>query len=129
MTNKKTSMNLDENVSSALCYVLTWITGIIFYFMEKENKTVRFHAMQSILTFLPLMILGSIFGWIGAPKWTYGSGPYGIGGFDPGIPALTYLSWIIWIIMLILWILLIIKAYQGEKFKLPVVGDMAEKHV
>jgi len=53
----KSSMNLEENVAGALCYVIVWITGIIFFFLEKENKTVRFHAMQSILTFLPLTIL------------------------------------------------------------------------
>lgn len=125
MAKEKTSMNLDENIASALCYVLTWLTGIIFYLLEKENKTVRFHAMQSILTFLPLTILGWLFGWLGAPKWT-GYGAYF--GWDPGIPALIWLSWVIWVILFLLWIFLIIKAYQGEKFKLPVVGDIAEKH-
>jgi len=47
---------------------------------------------------------------------------------NPGIPVLIYLSWIIWAISFVLWIVLMIKAYQGEKFKLPVVGDIAEKH-
>ena len=118
----KTSMNLDENIAGLLCYLLTWVTGIIFYLMEKENKTVRFHALQSILTFIPLMVLGWIFGWVGAPRWDWYT------GFSPGIPALIYLSWIIWVITVILWLILIIKAYQGEKFKLPVIGDIAEKH-
>lgn len=123
---EESSMKMEENVASALCYVLTWLTGIIFYFLEKKNKTVRFHAMQSILTFIPLTILGWLLGWLGAPKvhwsggWSY--------SYDPGIPALIYLSWIIWIVMFVLWVILIIKAYQGEKFKLPVVGDIAEKH-
>ena len=125
----KTSMNLEENIASVLCYVLVWVTGIIFFFMEKKNKTVRFHAMQSILTFLPLSIIAWIVGWIGAPKWTYGYGPYGVGGFDPGIPALIWLSWLIWAITVILWLILMFKAYQGEKFKLPIVGDIAEKHI
>ena len=128
MTKAKTSMNIEENIASALCYVLTWITGIIFYLMEKENKTVRFHAMQSILTFLPLMIIGWIVGFIGAPSVGWGYGYYGA-SYNPGIPALIWLSWLIYVIMFILWIVLIIKAYQGEKFKLPVVGDIAEKHI
>jgi uncharacterized membrane protein len=126
---EKTSMNLDENLAGALCYVLAWITGIIFYFIEKENKFVKFHAMQSILTFLPLTILGSILGWIGAPKWNYGGGYYNLGSFDPGIPALIWASWVIYAITVILWLVLMIKAYQGEKFKLPIVGDIAEKQV
>ena len=122
MAKAKTTMNLEENVASALCYVLTWITGIIFYFLEKDNKTVRFHAMQSILTFLPLTIIGYIFGWIGAPSigWGY--------SYNPGIPVLIWLSWAIYAVTFILWLILIIKAYQGEKFKLPIVGDIAEKN-
>jgi len=122
---EKTSMNLEENVAGLLCYLLIWVTGIVFFLLEKKNKTVRFHAMQSILTFLPLSIIAWIVGWIGAPKW---SGGWYYGHFDPGIPALIYLSWIIWAVTVILWIVLMIKAYQGQKFKLPVIGDIAEKH-
>ena len=45
---KKTSMGLEENVASGLCYIAGFITGLIFYFSEKDNKTVKFHALQSI---------------------------------------------------------------------------------
>ena len=123
------TMNMEENVASTLCYVLTWLTGLIFYFMEKKNKTVRFHAMQSILTFLPLMIISYALWWIGAPKWSYGGSWYGIGSYDPGIPALLWISYGLWALTGILWLILVFKAYQGEKFKLPIVGDIAEKHV
>ena len=108
----KTSTNLDENVASLLCYLLIWITGIIFLLIENENKTVKFHAMQSILTFLPLSIL-SFF--ISAISWY--------------IPFFYVLNWLIWLLMFILWIVLMIKAFQGEKFKVPIVGDIAEKQV
>ncbi len=130
MTNAKSTMNLEENIASLLCYLVVWITGLIFYFLEKENKTVRFHALQSILTFLPLTILGYVLGWIGAPKVAYGGyGWWGTGvTIDPGIPALVWASWGVNILMFVLWLILIIKAYQGEKFKLPIVGDIAEKH-
>ncbi|MEF8879955.1 MAG: DUF4870 domain-containing protein [Candidatus Thermoplasmatota archaeon] len=121
----KTSMNLDENVASALCYVLTWLTGIIFYLMEKENKTVRFHAMQSILTFLPLTILGYIFqGILGVSHSTV----YGY-SYATHFTPFYYIGILIYLIMLVLWLVLIFKAYQGEKFKLPVIGDIAENHV
>ncbi len=110
---EESSMNMEENIASFLCYLVVWVTGIIFYLMEKKNKTIRFHAMQSILTFLPLSILGWLFGW---------------GAWTPCNQALIYLSWVIWLITFILWIILMIKAYQGEKFKLPIVGDIAEKH-
>ncbi|MFH1101233.1 MAG: DUF4870 domain-containing protein [Methanobacteriota archaeon] len=124
----KTSMNIEENVAGLLCYIGVWVTGLIFYFAEKQNKIVRFHAMQSILTFLPLTIISWVVGWIGAPRWNYTPGYWGYGDFSPGIPALVYLSWILWVITVILWLVLMIKAYQGQKFKLPIIGDIAEKH-
>ena len=126
-TKSDSTMNMEENVASALCYVLTWLTGLIFYFMEKENKTVRFHAMQSILTFIPLTIIAWVLGWIGRPTWSYG-GYYGGGyGFSPGIPALVWASWGIWALTGILWIILVFNAYQGKKLKLPIIGNIAEK--
>jgi uncharacterized membrane protein len=120
----KTSMNLEENIASMLCYIGAWITGIIFIAMEKENKTVRFHAWQSFLTFLPLTIVAPIIGWIGAPKWT---GGWYYGNFDPGITALIWLSWIIYLMIFVLWLIFIIMAVQNKKFKLPIIGNIAEK--
>jgi uncharacterized membrane protein len=101
----KATFGLDENVASALCYVLIWVTGIIFYLMEKTNRMVKFHALQSILVFLPLNILYWIIWYVFWP-----------------------LAFLIGIVMFILWIVLIIKAYQGEMFKLPIAGDIAEDH-
>ena len=120
----KTSLNLEENIESMLCYIGAWITGIIFIALEKENKTVKFHAKQSLFLFLPLTIIAPIIGWIGAPKWT---GGWYYGHFDPGIAALVWLSWIIYLIILVLFIVLIVTAYQGKKLKIPIVGDLAEK--
>jgi uncharacterized membrane protein len=122
---EKATFGLDENIASAACYVLGWITGIIFFVMEKDNKTVRFHAMQSILTFLPLMIIlwiiGAIVGMmiIGAA----GIGAIGIWGIVSLIMTL------LWIVMLLLWLFLMFKAYQGEKFLVPIVGPIAESQV
>jgi len=102
-----TSTKLDENVASLLCYVLGWISGIVFLILEPENKTVRFHAIQSIIVFGALSIASAIFTWIPWIGWIIGV-IIGITGF-------------------ILWIVLMVKAYQGEKYKLPVAGEMAEK--
>jgi len=120
-------MNMEENVESTLCYIVIWITGFIFYFMEKENKTVRFHAMQSILTFLPLTILGWIFyGPLGisSTRVEY----YGYGYAVPTVSIFWYIGMLINLVTFILWLILVIKAYKGEKFKLPIIGDIAEKH-
>jgi uncharacterized membrane protein len=114
----KATFGLDENVASAACYVLGWLTGIIFFLVEKDNKTVKFHAMQSILTFLPLTILI----WIISAIF-FGAFIYGMWGIWSLIITL------IEIVMLLLWLFLMFKAYQGEKFKVPIVGDIAENQV
>src|SRR4030042_6870725 len=104
----KTSTGMQANLEALLCYLLGFVTGIIFYIVEKENKFVRFHAMQSIITFGFLFVLGIIL---------------------TIIPVLgIILSPILWILQLILWIILMIKSYQGEKITLPVAGDIAEKN-
>jgi len=105
----KTSLGLEENIEGLLCYVLGWLTGIIFVVLEKENKFVRFHAFQSIATFLILMVAG----WIARSL-----------GFIFAIFGV-----LIGILTFILWIILMWKAYKGEMYKLPIVGDWAEKQV
>jgi len=94
----------DKNLKATLCYVGVWVTGLIFLLIEKDED-IRFHAMQSLITFGGLTILTMIplFGWIIAP--------------------------LVMIFSFILWLVLIIKTYQGEKFKLPVIGDFAESQL
>lgn len=105
----KTSMNLEENVAGLLCYVVGWITGIVFLVLEKENTFVRFHALQSILTFLPLSVIAWLLGWIPFVGWALGA--------------------LVSILMVILWLILMYKAYQGERYKLPLAGEIAEKGI
>jgi len=118
MVKEKTSLGLEENIEGALCYLLLWVSGIVLYVVEKDNKFVKFHAVQSILVFLPLQILWFIFGGFGF----FGAYWWGAWAF------IVICGWIIAAIMLLLWLILMLKAYQGEKFKLPIVGDIAEKH-
>jgi uncharacterized membrane protein len=109
---EKATFGLDENIASALTYVLGFITGIIFILMEKENKTVRFHAMQSNITSGILVVIQIVLMVVAFI-----------------IPFIGILSLLIGLVGIILWLVLIIKAFQGEKFKLPVIGDMAESYV
>ena len=105
----KSSTGLDENVAGLLCYVLGWLTGLVFLLIEKDSEFVKFHAMQSVVTFLGLTIISFVLRWI----------PY-IG---------RVIAPIIGIISMILWIVLMIKAYQGERWKVPIAGDFAEKNM
>ena len=103
----KSSTGMEENVAGLLCYLVTWVSGLIFFLIEKDSKFVKFHAMQSIITFGALIIIM----WIAA--------------------VIPFVGWVIsalaGILILVLWIVLMIKAYKGEKYKLPIAGDLAEK--
>ena len=102
----KTSTGLEKNVAAGLCYVFGWVSGLIFLLLEKEDKDIRFHAMQSIIVFGGLNILQMVLtiSLLGLPL----------------VP-------IIGIVGIILWILLMVKGFQGENYKLPLAGDLAEK--
>ena len=93
---------MDENVAGFLCYLFGFITGIVFLAVEKESRLVKFHARQSTITFLCLFVITLLFG---------------------GIPVIGAL---ILIFSLILWLVLMIKALQGKRYLLPIVGKMAE---
>ena len=104
----KTSTGMNANVEALLSYLLGFITGIIFYLIEKENKFVRFHAMQSMVTFGAFFVLFFILMFIPILGWM--------------------LAGLLQILSLVIWIVLMVKAFQGEYFKLPVIGNLAEQN-
>jgi uncharacterized membrane protein len=105
---EKTIGGLDENVGGALAYALGWITGAAFLLLEPRNKFVRFHAWQSVITFGTLSLA-----WLIAL-------------------SIIFLGWFIAFAVILplsafLWLLLMFKAYRGERYKLPLAGDIAEQ--
>jgi uncharacterized membrane protein len=106
--NQKTAIGLDENLTGALAYALGWITGLALLLTERENRFVRFHAMQSVIVFGGLCVLWFV------------------------LLSLPIVGWIISFVVIpplsaVLWVLLIVKAYLGERFKLPFAGDIADE--
>ncbi|QHS22458.1 DUF4870 domain-containing protein [Virgibacillus sp. MSP4-1] len=104
---EKSSTGMDLNVAGLLCYLAGIVTGIIFLVIEKESPFVKFHALQSIFTFLGVFVISTILAFIPIIGWI--------------------LSLLLYPLVLVLWIILMVKAYQGKQIKLPIVGDMAEK--
>jgi uncharacterized membrane protein len=98
---------LSQNTAAGLSYVFGWVTGLIFFLTEKNNRFIRFHAMQSIIFFGGLTILNIILDII----------PYG-----------SYLGWIVGIVGFVGWIVLMVNGFQGKYYKLPIVGEYAEKY-
>jgi len=110
--NNKCSTGIDQPVAVLLVYLFGWISGLIFYLVEKENRFVRFCAMQSILinaVFIAIWIVLSILSII---------------------PFLGLIFLVINILLclgiLALVIVLIIQGYQGTKISLPIIGSLAE---
>jgi len=117
----KTSTGMQANVAALLSYVLGWLTGLIFFLLEKDNKFVKFHAMQSMIVFGALFVLQI---GIGMFIWIFAMMRLGF-----MIPVISFITGLLYIISFILWVILMVKAYQGEMFKLPIAGDIAEKQV
>lgn len=122
----KSSTGLDENVASLLAYVFGLVSGLIFFLIEKNSRLVRFHGMQStllagvfwigevalwILSTIIVLIISQVSGLLGTLVWA----------------VLMLLSFVLGIAALIGWVMCMIKAYQGQYFKLPVLGNFAEK--
>ena len=107
-------MGMQPNVAAGLSYVFGWVTGLIFFLLEKQNRFVRFHAMQSILFFGGLVVIDILLSIIGR------------------LPFIGIFTGLIGILVLLVgfvgWIVLMINGFQGKYFKLPIVGDYAEKY-
>lgn len=108
-----TSTGLDPNVASLLAYLFGWLSGLILYLMETQNREVRFHAAQSVLlsialiaVYIPLFILGFV-------------------------PVIGFLAWLATLAVglgaFAVWVYLLVQAWSLNHVRLPVIGDMAEQ--
>jgi uncharacterized membrane protein len=102
---------MQQNIAGLLCYVLGWLSGLVFLFIDKRPY-VRFHAMQSILLFGGIHVLHLVLTWVLFPALRLWSLLFAISG-------------LISLASLVLWVLLMVKAYQNEWYKVPVLGDIA----
>ncbi len=120
----KTSMGLDANVAAGLCYatmfvcLLGIIISLVFFFTEKTNKFVRFHAMQALLLVGAGIILRIAVAILGLILYQIGL------GFVATL--LGILMGIVGLLLLVVLIITMIKAFQGQMYKIPVLGDIAE---
>jgi len=107
------STGLQENVAGLLCYLLGWLTGIIFLLIDKR-PFVRFHAAQSIVVFGVLFIIRIILSFGFVSMGIYGFGLWGM------------ISLLVSLITLIAWVVLMIMAYQGKWFEVPIAAPIAK---
>jgi len=115
----RSETGLSENVAGLLCYALFWVTGLIFLLIDKR-PFVRFHAAQSLVTFGVLHIISIIvvMAFIGGGLF---GGSWSVFGFWPAILE------VIRLLSLILWIVCMVKAYQHERFRVPIAAELADQ--
>lgn len=105
----RSSTGLEVNIAGVLCYLIPFLSGLVLLFLEKNSRFVKFHAMQAVLTF------GALFA------------AYYIADIIPLIDGL--IQFVIRFTGFVLWILLMVKAYGREWYRIPVIGEMAERHI
>lgn len=102
-------MKNNEQLMAAASYLLGFLTGVVMLIVEKQSKFVRFHAMQSTILFGGVFLANIVLGFIPILGWLLGI-------------LLSFASFILWIVCM--W-----KAFQGEMYKVPYVGDLAEQQL
>jgi uncharacterized membrane protein len=129
---KTSFMGLDSNVGAMLCYIANFlcclglVLAIVFLFTEKENRFVKFHAVQSLFLVALQIAVGIVIGILGA-----------IVGLVFNMIHMELVAWIlvlgfrfvIFAVFIILWIIGGIKAYGGQWYKLPIIGELAWKTI
>lgn len=122
----KSSTGLDESIAVLLAYLFWWVGGLVFFFLEKKSKFVKFHAMQSLIFGGVLFVVWLIFDIIGASITTAAIMSGGIGA----IGAVSAFGIIATILMIATWAVVIwaiVYAVMKKDFVMPIIGEQAYK--
>jgi uncharacterized membrane protein len=104
---ERTSMGMKARTAGLLCYLFAWVGGLVFFLLERDNRFVRFHAVQSILFFGTMSIL----------EWLFSYFPFALFGLGGVVGVVSFIGWIV----------LMVAAHRGRYYKLPLFGDYAEQ--
>ena len=122
-TSERSSTGIDANIAAALSYFFGLISGAVFFAIENESRFVKFHALQSMMASVAVMVVYIAYTvvWMvltRIPFLGWLAGIFGFLGF--AVLMLAFLA---------LWVYCMYRAFLGERFKLPYLGDMAEQQV
>ena len=130
MDTGKSALGLDGNVAAALGYPIG-IIAIISLIIEKENRFVKFHAIQSLCFHVGMIILMIALWIVSAVRFVGGAAAAAAtesGALGGLVGMLFALLWLVFFVLYVVGLILpAVKAYQGAWFKLPIIGNMAEK--
>ncbi len=119
MTSSSTT-GIDERLASVLCYSAWWITGVVFLVLERQHHGIRFHAAQSLVLFGAISLLLVGLGAFSALALMVSSQAY---------QAARALADGTWIGAAVLWLVLVVRAWRGETWRVPLVATLADRIV
>ena len=115
---ESTSTGVDARLAAVLCYAGWWVTGLVFLFAERRHPDVRFHAAQSLVVFGALSVALLLCGGASAVAFFVAA---------PTFQLMQAIGNALWFGAVLLWLFLLVKAWRGETWRIPVVGDLAIK--
>ena len=117
MNSSATTTGLDSRLASVLCYSVWWVTGGLFLLLERQHRTVRFHAAQSLVLFGSVSVLLVALGAVSALALVVSSQTY---------QGVRFLADLLWAGAAILWLVLVLRAWRGEAWRVPLVAALAD---
>jgi len=112
--NKKSSTGMEPKIAVLLAYLFSWLGGLIIWLIEKENKFVKWNALQALILGIVeaiIVILMIIFGWIPFIGWLF-----------------VVIGWLALVAILVAVIIAIVKAFSGETFRIPGISSLTDKY-
>ena len=116
--SEPTSTGVDPRLSSVLCYAGWWVTGIVFLFAERRHSGVRFHAAQSIVVFGAVSVALLLFAGASAVTFFLAT---------PTFQLVQMIGNVLWLAAVVLWLYLLLKAWRGETWRVPLAADLARR--
>jgi uncharacterized membrane protein len=113
-----TSTGVDPRLSALLCYAAWWLSGLIFLIIEQQDRTVRFHAAQSLVLFGGFSIVIAALSFASVAMLMVSSGAF---------QAARMLVYLVWLAAVAIWLLLMYRTYQGQTWRVPLAGDLAAR--
>jgi uncharacterized membrane protein len=113
-----TSTGVDARLSAVLCYAGWWVTGLVFLFAERRDRTVRFHAAQSLIVFGVLSVALFLCGGASAIAFFVAT---------PTFQLVQAFGNALWFGAVLLWLFLLLKTWKGETWRVPIAADLASR--
>lgn len=115
-----TSTGVDPRLSALLCYTAWWLSALVFLVVERRHHGVRFHAAQSLVLFGGFSVVIAILAVVSVAMLVVSAGAY---------QAARLLVYLVWIVAVGVWLVLMVRTFQGETWRVPVVADIADRLV